>query len=339
MPNTDLVKRSSQCSLADSDRYVANYCFNDLTEEERRAFESHLLECDVCWSRVQQLAPAINILRADQSLGEDTTASDMLSVLGISARLDWPFGGQLWHVVVSCGLLALLYSVALFVEIAYQFDRYGPLALKVAPLIFLWIMSTSLAGLAADWRQTRLGKTTGLLFSVPIFIGASLLLYAALGLFLPTYPITQANFQTYSAYGAYLKSIYYFLPLAIIFLVLPFHFIVSMQREMRAGRHRFVLALVTGKRWSVAPRGAIYLKVWALGLILAGAAIVSLALTAHLLENLKPGIYMNLFIQLVEWRFLLYFALGLECLLWYYRSVNEIKRECLGVALIAVARQ
>ena len=339
MAITGLVKRSSQCSPAHYDRRVTEYCFGDLTKGEQRAFEAHLLECDFCWNKVQWLDPSIKLLRTDRTLAESSAASDMFSILGISSKIAWPFGGHIWHVVVSCGLYGLLYTVALFVEIAYRFDRFASTAIKIAPLIFFWVMGTSIAGLGIDWKWTQRGKTTGLAFSLPIFIVAALLLYAALGLYLPGDPITEATFQTYSAHGAYLKSVYYFLPLAVLFLILPFHFVVTLQRELEAGRHRLGLALLTGKQWSVAPRGATYLRVWWLAILLFCAGVVSLALTAHLLESLKPGVYMNLFIQFVQWRLILYFGLGLECLLWYYKSVNEIKRECVGAALSSSAVQ
>lgn len=238
------------------------------------------------------------------------------------------FAGHLWHVLVSCTIYALLYTIALFVELAYQFDRFAILALKLALPIFVWIYATSMFGLLVDWKKARRGEATGLIFTILSFTGSGLLLYAALGFFLPNIPITEANFQTYTAHGAYLKSVAYFSFLAIVFLIIPFHFVLSLQREMQAGRHKFVFDLLTGERRGSAPRGAIYLKVWWLGLFLFVATVSSPVVVAHLFENLKPGPHVNLFMQLVEWRVLTYLALGLECLLWYYRRLNEIKREC-----------
>ncbi len=77
--------------------------------------------------------------------------------------------------------------------------------------------------------------------------------------------------------------------------------------------------------WIVAT--STYIRVWQLGLLLLAAAVVSLALTANLFNNLKPGAYMHLFMQLVQWRQVLHFALGMECVLWYYWSLNELKRQ------------
>lgn len=224
------------------------------------------------------------------------------------------FGGQLWHMVTSCTFYALLYAVALLLEVAYQFDRFGATVLELAPLVFLWILGTSIAGLAADWKWTLQGKTKGLVFSLCMFIGSSLLLYAALSLFLPGFPITDSRLQSHTAHGAYLKNVCYFLPLAVIFLLLPFHFVASLHREMQSSKHRLVHNLLLGKRRSVAPGNAIYLKVWWLTVLLSGAAIISLVLTFYLLDNLKPGPYMNLFTQLTIWRVLLHSRVGVSAL-------------------------
>ncbi|HEY0172357.1 MAG TPA: hypothetical protein VGB98_15150, partial [Pyrinomonadaceae bacterium] len=174
------------------------------------------------------------------------------------------------------------------------------------------------------------GTGGGLTLSVLTFALAGLLLYGVLGWFLPNVPITRARFQTYPAHGAYLKSIYYFLPLAAVFLILPYHFVIATRREVRAGGGRLALALLAGRRLAIAPAGAVYVRGLWLGLTLAAAAVAAVMGTAHLVENLVPGKHMGLFTQLVQWRLAIYFSLGLACLVWYSRSLEEIKRECLG---------
>ena len=79
----------------------------------------------------------------------------------------------------------------------------------------------------------------------------------------------------------------------------------------------------------MAPRGAPYPRFWVLcGLLILGT-IVSIISTAHLLENLKPTTFSNLFIHTIQIRWLAYLALGLECLGWYHWALTELKRECL----------
>jgi hypothetical protein len=241
------------------------------------------------------------------------------------------FGGHSCFALMSCALYAVLYVVALFVEIAYEFDRYGAGAVKAAPLVFLWVWGTSVAGLIAGVRVTLRGKGGGLALSMSAFALAGLLLYGALSWFLPNVPITKARFQTYPAHGAYLKSVYYFLPLAAVFLVLPYHFVAATRREVRAGG-RQALALLAGRGLAAAPPGAVYVRGLWLGLTLVAAAVAAVLGTAHLVENLVPSEHTGFFTQLVQWRLAIYFALGLACLVWYSRSLEEIKRECLGTA-------
>jgi hypothetical protein len=229
---------------------------------------------------------------------------------------------------VSCALYASLYTIALFVEIAYGFDRFGSSALRLAPLVFVWIYATSTLGLMASSSWARRGDARGLIFTIIIFTAAALLLYAALGSFLPNVPVTEANFQTYTAHGAYLKSIGYFLFLAVMFLIIPFHFVLSLQQKLQSGRHELVLDVLAVGRLSAVPDGAIYLRVWWLGLFLFVAAVLAPIVVGHLFENLKPNPRLNLFTQLVAWRVLIYLALGLEGLLWYYHRLNEMRREC-----------
>lgn len=263
---------------------------------------------------------------------QSESAAARIEKAGAVSGAGWlasPFGGHLWHVFAGCVLYALLYVDALFLEVAYQFDRFGPSAFKLSPLVFLWIFGTSAAALWLDWRQTLRGKMLGLVLSLLAFISAGILLYAALGLFLPEHPVTEAGFQTYPAQGAYLKSVYYFLPLGVLFLLLPYHFVLSVRRDLRDGRHRPVLDLLSGKRSSAAPAGAVYLRAWWLVVALAVAVAAAFVAMAHLFEGLKPNPHSGLFVQLAQWRLLLYVSLGLECTLWYYWTLNEIKRECL----------
>lgn len=127
---------------------------------------------------------------------------------------------------------------------------------------------------------------------------------------LPDFAITKANFQTYPAQAAYLKDVSYFFLLSV-FLIVPFHSIAAIERGVQ--RRRLVEA---------------YPRPWALTLVLIAIAAISLVMTAHLLDNLEPGSYVNLFTQLGYLRGILYFGLGIVYLWWYYRRLNAMKTLC-----------
>jgi len=204
--------------------------------------------------------------------------------------------------------------------------KFSALAWKIGPLIFGWMMGSAIAGLEIDRKLTVTNRTNGLAVSVATFLIAAAILFVVLIRFLPPFPITQSTLQSYPAQAAYLKDTTYFLVLAFCFLILPFHFIATLEREMAQGRGDQVLGLLTSKQISVAPKGTIYPRFWALSSLLVVLAAFSLVMTSRLLDHLKPGPNMNLFIQLVYVRGILYFGLAIECLIWYYLALERFKR-------------
>ena len=236
----------------------------------------------------------------------------------------------LGHLMASCGLYALLYTVALLLEVAYKFDLFAPVAIELAALIFFFVFAASLGGLWLEQKRTLEGKSGGLALCSLLFVVTGLLVYGLLGFFLPGSAITEANFQTYPARAAYLKDVSYFLALAFLFMIVPFHFVLSVEREIRAGKHRSALDLLMGKQRGIAPGGAVFLRPSWLVILLIIAVAGSQIAMAHLIENLRPSGHMYLFTALMEARRLNYFVLGIECLVWYYRALNDLKKECLN---------
>jgi len=229
-----------------------------------------------------------------------------------------------WFLLTSCTLYALLYAIALFVEVAYQFNSYSVSAVRVAPFVFLWVWTTSMAGLVACRILTLTGRAYGLALAISLFVASGVVLYLSMGLILPNVPITKALFHTYPAHGAYLKSISHFFPLAVIFLVIPYHFVIAARTQIRLGSACQIRKLLTGERFGTAPEGTVFLRLKWLGVMLTVAAVASIVATAHLVDNLIPTEYTSMFTQLIHWRLVLYFSLGLICLLWYSRSLNAI---------------
>ena len=323
------LARSRQCAAPELSRLLTSFCFGRASESEQARVRAHLLECDVCWEEAQKLESATQVLRTDRSLMKSLTPRDIATAFGISSKLELPFGGHLLHALAACGLYAALYAVALVAEVAYQFDRYSHSAIPAAVVAFFWIWGTSVAGLAADWKLTERGSARGWLCSAAIFLISALILFAGVSFYLPKTPVTELTMQAMTAPAAYLKTITYFLVLKAIFLLPTFHFALAVQRELQAGRHRMILSLLAGDRLSVAPRGSLYIRIWFLIGLLVVMAGAALFLHFNLVSHLRQAPYMNLFTNLIQTRLMLYFALGVECVAWYARALNEIKRECL----------
>jgi DNA-binding winged helix-turn-helix (wHTH) protein len=243
--------------------------------------------------------------------------------LSFERRLCLPFGGHGWHILAACCLYGALYSLAVPLELAYQFDRFGTRATLVAPAVFSWMVTCSAISLYADWKITLRRKGFGLAVLMSGFLVPGILLYITLIFVLPDFPITESkSFQAHTAQGAYLKNIaFYFLPLGILFFALPYHFVAVLSTAVQKVTQQYNSP---ANKAVIESGTAVYISVRTLGLILGGAAIVSVLLTFHLLDNLTPSPYRNLFTQLVILRATLIFGLGLECALWYSRRLNEI---------------
>jgi len=263
-----------------------------------------------------------NIIRAAQVVRDTSLSVDQVEETKA-------FGGHLLHVITCCSIYAGLYAVGLVAEIAYEFDKYGKAAVLAALAVYAWIFISSLTGFNVAYKLTRKGSSVGLFVSLLIFFLAAILLFAGACWFLPSVPITQARFQTYTAEAAYLKSILYFLLLVPFYMLVPFHFVIAMQKQMERDGRPQVLKTLTGSHPIVYPKGSFYLRPWLLLLMLSIIIATTFFLHSNLFDNLSLSTYTNLFSVLMHVRLILYFALGLTCLAWYYQALNDIKLKCL----------
>jgi hypothetical protein len=240
------------------------------------------------------------------------------------ARRPWLF------VVFAATLYASLYTISLLLEVSYRWDEYRSAAIRSAPLVFVWVFGTALAAISKQRKLAQDGKAgLGLAVSIAISVFSALALYGALRLVLPPVPLVEANFQTYTAQAAHLKNTGYFLLLASLFWLLPFSFIAAMERELAQGRLKESLRLLAGRRLAATPPDAVYPRLpFLIGLWIV-IMLATVPMSSHILDNLKPGPHLNLYLGLFQARQLVYFTLGTTCLIWYYRTLNGLKHQCL----------
>jgi DNA-binding winged helix-turn-helix (wHTH) protein len=247
--------------------------------------------------------------------------------------LESTFSGHAPYVLCASAIYAAYFGVALLVEIAYQFDRYGSTGKPVAMLFSCFIFLSSLLGLSLGTKRTVSGKPGGLVLSGSVLVLAAAAALIGACIFLPAEPITEAKFQTFTAQAAYLKDLCYIVPLGLIYLVTPFHFVVAMERELRSEASVLAINLLNGDKPSASPRGTVFLRVWFLLLFLILMLAYSLIARAHLFDNLKEGPHMSLFQSLIHVRIILFFGLAILCLVWYYRALDELRRYCANRSL------
>ncbi len=114
--------------------------------------------------------------------------------------------------------------------------------------------------------------------------------------------------------------------------LVPIHFVLAMQHELWSNRIDRVLRLLTSDPMRVTPRGTLFVRP------LLAAAIFLLFATwwmignAHLLENLEPGPYLALFMVLGISRMMIVLITLFAVLIWYARTLNELKREAIAIS-------
>lgn len=199
-------------------------------------------------------------------------------------------GDHFWYALASCSIYASHYLITLLLEVAYRFDIYGTKAMIAAPIFFCWMLITSIWGLAVASKAALKGK--GLALAVVVFVAAAMIAFLGAWFVLPHTSVTEAKFQTFAAPAAYLKDIGYILPIALLYLIVPFHFVSVLEKEIEQGRTKEVFKLLSGSKLSIRPAGTIYIKIWVLGLFLTGWLAYSLIGRAHLFDNLLPSPYL-----------------------------------------------
>lgn len=232
------------------------------------------------------------------------------------------FGGHAVYIAVSSLFYGLLFWLALLLEVAYQFDRFGAEALRLGLPTVLWIAATSFFGLALTERLARRRNRAAVFVGLAFFLAGTTLLCLAISFFLPGETITVARIQTQPAFAAYLKnSLIYFTPLGVIFILIPFHFVCVRQNVISS----------SDVSESFFQSGAINLRPAHLFGLWLLTIVYSILSTFYLLDNLAVGQYHSLFVTLVFLRFFVYFSLGLTCLIWYnsHYSPNGGAREHL----------
>jgi DNA-binding winged helix-turn-helix (wHTH) protein len=251
-------------------------------------------------------------LQAENSSSDD--ADEIIQILESLPKPEKFLLNRHFAYISSSSLLyGLLFWLALVLEIAYQFDRFGTMVLWLGLPLILWITCTSLAGLTWTKRLVHQEKRKALFVGLAFFICGAIVACLAMSYFLPDEPITAARFQTQPAFAAFLKnSLIYFLPLGVIFILIPFHYVCVQQYEVSKTSN------VSSKTGSfILHKSLINLRPSFLFGIWSVMVTYSIFSTFYLLDNLLIGEYHSLFVILTFLRFFVFFGLGLVCLIWY----------------------
>lgn len=226
------------------------------------------------------------------------------------------------HAAISLtiGLLyAGLYVVSLLLESAFLPDRVDLWAAGF--LLFSFGLITSVAGAGIDAAMVSTRNPLALAVSVGIVMAAAAIQWIALRPVLPEFQMAQAKFRLLSSQAAHLKNTGYFLFLAIVFWLTPFHAILILERESRAEQLPFVQGVLS--RQIMIGRGMVALNGATLLIVLAVVIAMSIKMGSHLLDDMKPHPRLSYFTVLFYLRAFLYFLLAAICVGWYLYSLSQ----------------
>jgi hypothetical protein len=323
--------RRGGCSNPGLAGLLSGYCFGGLQEAQRAAIEEHLLECDRCWDEIQRLEHYVRILRTDARVKPALRLPEIVSTLGLSGRLVRPFGGHLTFVVAMSLLYGALWTAGLWTELGYAYDRFGGLLGSLSAPVGCFVALTMAGGLALDVRTTRRGSSRGLWHSTAAIVGALTVLVVFTVMVLPAERTILASFQTRTAAAGYLKNaLFIFLP-PLFFLLAPFHTILQLQRDLRAGRHEDVFGFLSRHPEAVSPRGVFYLSPTFLTVLLLLESARKIIGANYMLDALNPGPYAQLFTIASYLSTAIWLAITVGAVAWYVAKLNDLKRECVAV--------
>jgi len=237
--------------------------------------------------------------------------------------------GEIWHLASCCLLYAGLFVLDLFLEVAYQFDRFRLQALVAAPLLGMWIGLSAAFGLWLAWRMTMSGTRGAFAAMWGIFVCSALIAFGAVTRVLPAEPITALRTLPQTAQAAFLKNVVlYFLPLVTLAWLIPFHCVIYLRRQILLGKTGNVQTLLDDRRGTAQPAAAIYIRAGWLWISLFVVGLVSIFATQDLLSKLVPGRFSNLFMLLAIAKTSVYLSLGVACVTWYSKALGSIRRAC-----------
>lgn len=267
--------------------------------------------------------------RPEQAIPPVTMSSDprrnwrsagiLIGSLALAAVIAFLIPAHAPFALLSSSLYATLYVVSLYLESAFDPERFP--ATPTAVFTFALVFVSSTVALATDRALVDSGNYFALLFSLAIFLLGGVLQFVLVRRALPEFAIVPTTFQARTAQGAHLKNTGYFLLIVLLFWLPPFHCVSTLSRELRSGHADWVHQMLAQDL--MFGRGLLALSVRCLLGLLLVMFLIAWYMGAYLLDNLRPNVRLNSFTLLFYLRARLYFLLCLLCIGWYAYSSSE----------------
>lgn len=233
-------------------------------------------------------------------------------------------------VPVAAGVAGLHQLLAELAEVAFVSGRIGLFA-PIALVNCAVVATAGAIGLRQDSVLTRKQRTTALMASVGV-VAFSLAAIAAIAWsFLPPQlEIRIAGFGMVPHVGFLKSAVVYQALLSVLFLHMPFHFVMMLDAEILAGRRDNVVALIAGRSDAVARAEGLFFRPERLWLIFVICLAFGIPMTVNLLSGVAQGSEGRLFSLLAIGRFLAWWGGATFGACWYAAQVNDLKRRALA---------
>lgn len=287
---------------------------------------------------MQRLSAATAIIKTNPNVMRRLRTPEVIGQFGMSGHLDQSFGGHRAFALVVPSLYGLLHAASVWTELSYSYDRFVTLLWALSAFAFTCAAVGTALALWLAARGALAGDDRSLGVATLALVAVIALMTTSMWQMLPQVPTIDANFATRSAAAGFLKNeLLYFAPL-LLFVVPPFHAVVALQAQLRAGRVGAVLELLTDSPKGLPPRGVWLIPMWFFLLMLLVAGVIGYTGSNNLLDNLKSSPYSNMFTAALYVRVFLWYVVAIACVLWYQRSLQELKREAIAASRLISGR-
>jgi len=259
------------------------------------------------------------VVRVSDWISSRTAIGTLATSLAISCWIAFQVENHGGISLIIGLLYTELYVVSLLLESAFLPDRVDLWA--AGSILFGFGLITSVVATGIDAAMVAARNPLALPASVGIVSAAAAIQWIVLKPVLPEFQLAQAKFRLLSSQAAHLKNTGYFLFLAIVFWITPFHAILILERESRAGQVPFVQGVLS--RQIMIGRGMVALNGATLLIVLAVVIVISIKMGSHLLDDMKPHPRLSYFTVLFYLRAFLYFLLASICVGWYVYSLGQ----------------
>lgn len=243
------------------------------------------------------------------------------------------FGGHTYFVIAACLLYSSVCVVSLYLETAYELQKYRADVFNLSIPTFAVAMFFSLLSFRSiHFLYVKKNFDKGLIAGIIIMMVGSLSVVLLGDLVLPAHSVTKIidpQAHTHTARSSHFKNIFLYLQLFYLPAVtIPFGLVLNWKNKINSGRREDVRKVLHGKLSKIRLFSRLNLSPSLMIILLLAVCLFSISTTHLFLDKLAPDENQDLFSRLIWGRNILYYCIGIMGVWWYYEKRKEIEAVC-----------